>query len=146
MVSAVRYHPATFSEFFAPLDEKFAGLSSKLAEDFKLYMDSQRGIVPDYFGRDAPYLQPQEADQAKLSHIHIKLPPGRFSAGVAQYFRVCGKGRPLEDAALVYTRGWLEEESFLLLAFLWPDAHSAARDKALMRYLSRLAKDWRDKN
>ncbi|MCF7532005.1 type II toxin-antitoxin system YafO family toxin [Pseudomonas petrae] len=146
MGSVVRYHPATFAEFFEPIDVRHQGLSAKLAEDFKVYMDSGRGIVPHYFGRDAPYMRPREAESAHLSHIHIKLPPGKFRQDVAQYHRVCSFNDPQHDAALVYVRGDLEEDRFLLLAFFWPDAHGVARKEPLMRYLCQLAKDWRDMN
>lgn len=146
MGAIVTYHPATFDEFFSRVDEKHPGLSASLVEDFKLYVDSGRGIVPKYFGRDAPYMQPHEAERAHLSHIHIKLPPGEFKQNVAQYYRVCSWGNPMEDAALVYVRGWLEEDRYMLLAFLWPDAHGLARRRPVMRYLSHLASEWRDQN
>lgn len=146
MGSIVQYHPTTFAEYFEPLDARYPGLSAKLSDDFKVYMDSHQGIVPKYFGRDAPYMQPAEAEQAKISHIHIKLPPGYFRQDIAQYYRVCSWRHPREDAALVYARGYLEEHSYLLLAFLWPDAHALARDKSLMRYLAQLASEWRDQN
>lgn len=146
MGSVVIFHPATFAEFFEPVDAKFPGLSAKLADDFKVYIDSSRGIVPKYFGRDAPYMQPKEADQAKLSHVHVRLPPGSFRQDVAQYYRVCQWNNPDEDAALVYTQGYLEEDHYLIIAFFWPDAHGLAKQVPLMRYLADLAKDWRDCN
>ena len=146
MGAIVKYHKATFAEFFGHVDEKHPGLSDKLAADFKVYVDSGKGIVPKYFGRDAPYMQPYEAERAHLSHIHVKLPPGTFRQDVAQYHRVCAWGNPGQDAALVYVRGWLEEDRYLLLAFLWPDAHGMAKRRPLMRYLAQLASDWRDQN
>lgn len=144
MSCTVDFHPATFDEFFRPIDVKFPGLSAKLAQDFTAYIDSDRMCVPSYFGRDAPYTQPQSALDAHLSHIHIKLPPGAFKQGVAQYYRTCDRGKPSEDAALVYVQGELEEDSFLILAFFCPDAHGAARNPPVMRYLAQLAKSWRD--
>ncbi|SDZ53511.1 mRNA interferase YafO [Pseudomonas syringae] len=146
MGSSVTYHPATFAEFFEPIDKLYPRLSQKLAEDFKVYIDSSRGIVPKYMGRDAPYMQPIEAERAHLSHVHIRLPPGEFRQDVAQYFRVCRKGFPGEDAALVYVQGFLEEDRFLLIALLWPDAHGMAQRRPLMRYFSQIASDWRDEN
>lgn len=146
MGAIVSYHPATFAEFFEPIDQRFAGLSSKLADDFKVYIDSSRGIVPKYFGRDAPYMQPREVEQAHLSHIHICLPPATFRQDVAQYYRVCARNRPESDIALVYTQGFLEEDRYLILALLCPDAHGQAKRLPLMRYFAQLAADWRDKN
>lgn len=144
MAVDVSFNPETFAELFAPIDEKFPGLSSRLKADFTRYIESDRCCIPEYFGRDAPYTQPQEASSAQLMHIHIKLPPGRFPQDRAQYHRVCRLGRPGEDAALVYVQGELEEDSYQLLAFLWPDAHGKARGKELMRTLARLGRAFRD--
>ncbi|MNZ93026.1 mRNA interferase YafO [compost metagenome] len=146
MAVEVSYHPVTFAEFFRPVDTDFPGLTAKLLSDFESYIQSNRQSIPRYFGRDAPYTQPSEALQACLMHIHIKLPPGSFPQDRAQFYRVCQKGRPGEDAALVYVQGELEEDKYVILAFLWPDAHGQARDRDLMRYLARLAKQFRDEN
>lgn len=145
MGAIVNYHPTTYSDFFEPIDQKHTGLSRRLMDDFKVYIDSGRTTVPKYFGRDAPYMQPYEVERACLSHIHIKLPPGTFRQDIAQYDRVCSRV-PSQDAALVYVRGWLEEDRYLLLAFLWPDAHGLAKGQSLMRYLAQLAQNWRDEN
>ncbi|WP_054076300.1 type II toxin-antitoxin system YafO family toxin [Pseudomonas amygdali] len=146
MGSSVQYHSETFDKYFAPIDRLHPGLSNKIADDFKVYVDSFRGIVPSYMGRDAPYMQPIEAEKAHLSHIHIRLPPGRFRQDVAQYHRVCSWGKAKDDAALVYVQGLLDEDCFLLIALLWPDAHGMARNNSLMKYFARLANGWRDEN
>lgn len=144
MSCSVEFNPSTFDEFFRPIDLKFPGLSESIARDFKSYIDSNRMNPPLYFGRDAPYTQPQAALDAHLSHIHIKLPPGAFRQDVAQYHRTSARKKPGEDAALVYVQGELEEDSFQILAFFYPDAHGVARNPAVMKYLSKLAKAWRD--
>ncbi|DBA08735.1 type II toxin-antitoxin system YafO family toxin [Pseudomonas aeruginosa] len=146
MGAQVSFHPETFSKFFAPIDKLYPGLSADLLRDFASYIDSDRIAVPEYFGRDAPYTQPVEASNAHLMHIHIKLPPGKFPKNRAQYYRVCNQGKPEEDACLVYVRGELEEDMYMILAFFWPDAHEMARDPKQMKYLARLAKDFRDTN
>jgi mRNA interferase YafO len=79
-------------------------------------------------------------------HIHIKIPPAKFAPNLSRHLRKCSMGKPREDAALVYVPGELEEGRYLLLAFLWPDAHAKSRDRTTMRYLARIAQDWRDKN
>ncbi|MBD8597097.1 type II toxin-antitoxin system YafO family toxin [Pseudomonas sp. CFBP 8772] len=142
----VEFHKGTFAEFFEPVELKHARLSEILKTEFTEYVRSGRMRTPSIFGRDAPYTQPPQALQACLMHIHIKIPPARFPQGVAQHDRCCPRNRPGEDAALVYVPGELEEHRFLLLAFLWPDAHGRARDRNTMKYLARLARDWRDKN
>lgn len=146
MTVEVTLHPLALKEFFAPIDLLYAGLSKQLLEDFKQYILSNRTAPPTYFGRDAVYTQPSAAERAHLMHIHIKLPPGSFPQDRAQYYRTCLPGRPGEDAALVYVQGELYEERYQLLAFLWPDAHGKARQPDLMRYLARLAEDFRTNN
>lgn len=146
MTVEASFNPTAFAEFFAPVDEEYPGLSTQLLRDFRQYILSNRHATPHYFGRDAPYTQPHEALHACLMHIHIKLPPGSFPQDRAQYHRVCQSGRPGEDAALVYVQGELYEERYQLLAFLWPDAHGKARQSDLMRYLARLAADFRSNN
>jgi len=79
-------------------------------------------------------------------HIHICIPPALFPKNVPQHDRVCKMGRPGDDAALIYVQGELYEDRYLILAFLWPDAHTKARDISTMQYLARLAKEWRDNN
>lgn len=144
MAVNVTFNRQTFADLFAPIDKQYAGLSTKLKADFERYIGSARSDIPHYFGRDACYTQPSEALSASLMHIHIKLPPGRFPQDRAQYYRVCQRGKPGEDAALVYVQGELEEDSYELLAFLWPDAHGQAKQKHLMRYLAQLAREYRD--
>ncbi len=146
MTVEVTFNPVAFAEFFAPVDAQYPGLSAQLLDDFRRYIESNRLATPRYFGRDAPYTQPAEALRACLMHIHIKLPPGSFPQDRAQYHRVCLPGRPGEDAALVYVQGELYEDRYQLLAFLWPDAHGQARQRDLMRYLARLAEQFRDEN
>ncbi|MEE1922413.1 type II toxin-antitoxin system YafO family toxin [Pseudomonas sp. 148P] len=146
MAFEVSFHPETFEVFFLPVDARYPGLSETLKAEFIRYIESDRLHIPAIFGRDAPYTQPASALQACLMHIHVRIPPARFRQGVAQRDRVCRKGRPGEDAALVYVPGELYENRILILAFLWPDAHGKARDREIMRYLSRLANEWRSQN
>jgi mRNA interferase YafO len=146
MAVEVFWHKGTFSEFFAPADVQHPGLSSILRSEFLRYVESDRFYLPSIFGKDDAYMQPPQAVQACLMHIHIKIPPARFPAGVPRQQRKCALGRPGEDAALIYVPGELEENRYLLLAFLWPNAHDKSRDRTIMRYLSRIALDWRDKN
>ena len=144
MAVIVTFNSSTYSELFAPIEASYPGLAEKLRADFQRYVESDRTNPPHYFGRDVCYTQPPEALKSSLMHIHIKLPPGRFPQDRAQYYRVCQPGKPGQDAALVNVQGELEEESYQLLAFLWPDAHGQARQRDLMRYLARLAQEFRD--
>ncbi|WP_110631481.1 type II toxin-antitoxin system YafO family toxin [Pseudomonas sp. CC120222-01a] len=142
----VAFHPETFEAFFAPIDAKHPGLSGRLKSEFQRYIESGRQSIPSVFGRDVPYTQPPLALQACMMHIHIRIPPAVFPRNVPQRDRVCKAGKPGEDAALLYVPGELYEDRYLLLAFFWPDAHNKARDDTAMRYLARLAKEWREAN
>ncbi|WP_416769262.1 type II toxin-antitoxin system YafO family toxin [Pseudomonas sp. RHF3.3-3] len=146
MAVEVSFHPKTFAEFFEPVDVQHPGFSSALKNEFERYIGSNRSCLPSIFGRDAPYTQPSLALQACMMHIPVRIPPARFREGTPQRDRVCKAGRPGEDAALVYVPGELYENRYLILAFLWPDAHGKARNQAAMKYLARLAKEWREKN
>lgn len=146
MAVEVCFHKLTFAEFFAPVDLKHPGLSATLKGEFTRYIESDRVQLPSIFGKDDAYMQPPQAVRACLMHIHIKIPPATFPKGLPRHQRKCARGNPGEDAALIYVPGELEEDKYLLLAFLWPDAHAKSRDRTTMRYLSRLALDWREKN
>ena len=146
MPTEIEFHSGTFKEFFLPVDQKYPGLSASLKREFEIYIESDRLKLPNIFGRDAPYTQPSQALDACLMHIHVRIPPAKFRKDTPQRDRVCRKGRPGEDAALVYVQGELFENRYLILAFLWPDAHTKARDKDVMKYLSRSALEWRNNN
>ncbi|SED31923.1 mRNA interferase YafO [Pseudomonas mohnii] len=146
MAVEVYFHTGTFTEFFHPIDLKHPGLSTILKSEFTRYIESGREVLPSIFGKDTAYMQPPQAVQACLMHIHIKIPPAQFPENLPRNQRTCSRGKPNEDAALVYVPGELEEDRYLILAFLWPDAHGKSRDRATMKYLARLAKDWRDRN
>lgn len=137
-------HPDTYRDFFLEVLKDYPGLDSALLKDFATY--KQTGIPSDRFGRDAPYVWPVAAFSANLMHIHLKLPPDRFPKNLPQIDRVCRKGAPQKDAALVYVRAELEEHRYCLLAVLYPDGHAKAREEKLMRYLSRLGQQFRDEN
>lgn len=138
------YHEATYEEFFAKPLEQFPTLAQDLLSDFLRY--KAEGKLPSYFGRDVAYTHPQLALNAHLMHIHLCLPPDFFPPNLPQFDRKCRMGAPHKDAALVYVRGDLEEDTYCLIAVLHPDAHGQARQEKIMRYLARLAKEFRDQN
>lgn len=135
----VEYHPATFEEFFSEPLKDFPTLAQDLMADFTMYKGADK--LPSTFGRDAPYVQPHAAYRAHLMHIHLKLPPEEFPKRLPQIDRTCTRKR---DAALVYVRGELEENRYCILGVLYPNAHAKAREEKIMRYLARLAQEFRD--
>ncbi len=135
----VEYHPDTFEEFFTEPLKDFPTLAEDLMADFVTYVGT--GKLPSTFGRDAPYTQPYAAYRAHLMHIHLMLPPNTFAGGIPQRDRVCSRK---QDAAIVYVRGELEENRYCILGVLYPSAHAKAREEKIMRYLARLAQEFRD--
>ncbi|WP_312921151.1 type II toxin-antitoxin system YafO family toxin [Stutzerimonas nitrititolerans] len=137
-------HPLTKSEFFTQPLAAFPGLIADLEKDFVAYKSG--GRLPSYFGCDVPYTQPAAVFNAQLMHIHLCLPPDFFPPNIPQFDRKCRKNAPHKDSALVYVRGELEESRYCILGVLYPQAHAKARNEKMMKYLARLAKEWRDEN
>lgn len=135
MKAVVCIHPETFKTMFADAGKDFPGLLNNLVMDFRRYKES--GDLPDYFGRDVPYVEPQAAYNARLMHIHLK--PSKFPRNRPQADRT-------SDISLVYARGELEENQFCFLAVFYPGAHQKARDSRLMNYLARLGQEFRNEH
>ncbi|WP_317987433.1 type II toxin-antitoxin system YafO family toxin [Photorhabdus antumapuensis] len=115
-----------------------------MLRDFKHYKET--GEVPDYFGRDVAYTQPEAAYKSCMMHIHLCFPPDSFPKNRVQYYRTCKSNSPENDACLVYVQGLLEENKYSLLAIMHPDVHGKARNPKIMSYLARIAQDFRDNN
>lgn len=145
MPSIVELNSETFEDLFQPILASYPDLLNSLLVDFATYIDSDRLVLPEYFGCDVAYTQPEEAYRAGLMHIHLAIPPVRFPNKKPQSDRKCPKGDPLQDAALVYVQGLYDEDRYSLIAILHPGAHSKARDRQVMQRLARVAKRFRDK-
>lgn len=140
----VTYHPETYGELFEEVLKGYPGFAEGLRLDFLDYASGKK--LPRYFGKDEVYTHPHLAYTIKLQHIHLALPPDVFPKGMAQGDRKCKRGKPGQDAALVYVRGLYEDHRYCLLAVLHPNAHGRAKEDRIMNYLSRLAKEFRDQN
>lgn len=141
-IARVRIHEQTYQELFLDILQDHPSLIDGIKRDFETY--KQTGHLPSYFGRDVAYTQPYAAYRAGLMHIHLALPPNTFPEKLPQFDRVCRRGRPEGDAALVYAQGELDDNEYCILAILHPDAHAKAREEKIMRYLARLAQEFRD--
>ncbi len=139
----VHFHAETWGTM--ELDDGLKELTLNLAEDFKRYKESDGLQLPHYFGKDTPYMHPELAIDASLSHVHLAVPPHEFPAGRPQFQRKCPYSQKL-DAALVYTEGDLYSNRFCLMAILWPNAHGVANDQTTISHLARKAKSWREEN
>ncbi|WP_445939170.1 type II toxin-antitoxin system YafO family toxin [Pseudomonas sp.] len=145
MAVIVEYNQETYESLFRDVLVDYPGLLDGLISDFTRYIESDRLMLPSYFGREAAYVRPQAAINAGLMHIHIAIPPTVFPEHRPQYDRTCPMGDPHGDAALVYTQGLFEEDRYSLIALLHPDAHARARRREIMDYLARVASRFRDK-
>lgn len=108
-----------------------------LVEDFKAY--KQTGLLPDTFGRDAPYNHPNGLPTVKaeqLSHLHLCDAEEPWPRRAAQFRRT-------SDIHLVYCQGFSDESTYLLMAILAPDAHAQARDNTRMYHLAKMAERFR---
>ncbi|EQC00044.1 MULTISPECIES: type II toxin-antitoxin system YafO family toxin [Photorhabdus] len=134
----------TRKDFFDDVFLKHPDLEQAILQDFKHYKET--GEVPDYFGRDVAYTQPEAAYKSCMMHIHLCFPPDSFPTNRVQYYRTCKSNSPENDACLVYVQGLLEENKYSLLAIMHPDAHGKARNPKIMSYLARIAQNFRDNN
>lgn len=141
----VEVHPDFLADFEEALGDSALTLDHVI-RDFTICMETQGQRIPSYMGCDQPYHQPAAARAGNLRHIHIALPPQKFKKGTPQAYRRCSKDLPELDAALLYVRGLLDEDSYMILAFFAPRAHEKQRDNAIMTKLGWIAKDYRDAN
>ncbi|MFT4926854.1 MAG: mRNA interferase YafO, partial [Phenylobacterium sp.] len=82
------------------------------------------------FGKDVSYNRPQSAIYAELRHVHL-VPISR-------------RGNT-SDRCLVYTSGFTDNNAFLLLAILEPNAHELSRSMLRMANLADIAEKFRNR-
>lgn len=100
----------------------------ELAINFKQY---KKGLLlPDNFGRDAGYDHPNTPKVVRdhLWHMHLAPADQPFNPDTPQSQRVNRKGDGKCDRILVYTKGFLDENAYMLMAILAPDGHRLQRD------------------
>lgn len=119
--------------------DDFPTLKQDLIADFRAYVASEGSLIPDNFGRDSIFNEPYLAQRARLRHIHVCLPPDTFDPNRTQSDRTNSADDPKRDAFLVYVRHEFYEERYLLIDFMFPDAHGVARDHEVMRRLGYIA-------
>ena len=109
-----------------------------LKKDFKQYKDTN--IPPSNFGRDAEYNHPNtlpSVRQEKVAHIHLEEPDKPWDVHAVQFNKT-------SDTHLVYCRGFHDENCYLLMALLTPDAHEQARNRTIMYKLAKMAEKFRN--
>ncbi|MDP2714794.1 type II toxin-antitoxin system YafO family toxin [Rheinheimera sp.] len=107
-----------------------------LIADFKKY---KAGKLPALFGKDVPYDHPFNLDiikQEQVRHIHLAASGAGFPIFITQAKRT-------SDTHLVYCRGFTNENCYLLMAILQPNAHDLAKSNQLMYQLGLMAQAFR---
>jgi mRNA interferase YafO len=109
---------------------------SALVADFKRYLSG--ASVPN-FGRDELYDHPHTPPLIRaeeVAHIHLEDSTRPWPRG-------WDPARRTSDAHLVYCRGVLNSDYYLLMAILRPDAHEQARHFNIMAKLGVMAETFR---
>lgn len=108
-----------------------------LVDDFTRYKTT--GIAPDNFGRDVPYDHPNTLPiikQEEVAHIHLGNEEIPLPFHKMQFYRT-------SDTHLVYCQGALNEDAYLLMTVLKPNAHDLAKSRDIMFQLGRMAELFR---
>jgi len=109
-----------------------------LIADFKQY---KAGILPAAFGKDVPYDHAFNLDvikQEEVRHIHLAESSVGFPVLLTQMKRT-------SDTHLAYCRGFRNDNCYLLMSILQPNAHQLARSNQVMYQLGVMAQLFRQK-
>ena len=107
-----------------------------LIADFKQY---KTGKLPALFGKDVPYDHPFNlgiVKQEQVRHIHLTANGTGFPVLLTQMKRT-------SDTHLVYCQGFSNENCYLLMAILRPNAHDLVKSNQLMYQLGLMAQAFR---
>jgi len=110
-----------------------------LVGDFKSY--KLTGTAPDNFGRDVPYDHPNNLPivlAEQIQHIHLGSEDKPLPLKKIQFYQT-------SDIHLVYCQGALNENCYLLMTILSPDAHDQAKSRDIMFKLGAMAEKFRNK-
>ena len=108
-----------------------------LIDDFKSY--KLTGNAPEHFGRDVPYDHPNNLPivlAEEVQHIHLGSEDKPLSINKIQFYQT-------SDVHLVYCQGALNENCYLLMAILSPDAHEQAKSREIMLKLGIMAEKFK---
>lgn len=110
-----------------------------LKTDFAQYKDQDKPA--SNFGRDAEYNHPNGPPiirEEKVAHLHLEDPNSPWEKQNFQFNKT-------SDIHLVYCQGFYNEDYYLLMALLSPDAHEQALDNNIMYNLGLMAKKFRER-
>lgn len=109
-----------------------------LVKDFKSY--KLTGNVPKHFGRDVAYDHPNTLPivlTEDIRHIHLGSEDKPLPLRKIQFYQT-------SDIHLVYCQGALNENCYLLMTILSPDAHNQAKSREIMFKLGVMAEKFRN--
>lgn len=109
-----------------------------LVEDFREYKST--GQRPENFGRDVPYDSDHTLKivrEEKVQHIHLKDTESDWPVRAMQF-------RMTSDCHLLYCKGAMNDDHYLLIAILEPEAHQLARDNNVMFRVGQVAENFRN--
>ncbi|MBO6850372.1 MAG: type II toxin-antitoxin system YafO family toxin [Marinobacter sp.] len=113
------------------------GQLKDLVEDFREYKST--GRRPENFGRDVPYdsdVTLKIVREEQVQHIHLKDAESHWPVRAMQF-------QMTSDCHLLYCSGAMNDDHFLLIAILEPNAHQLARDKNVMHRVGEVAEKFR---
>lgn len=135
------YNTQSFDLYLKSVFAKYPHLESQLLADFIAYKST--GNLPDYFGRDTLYSDPEDIRDAELRHIHFELGKQVFGP-LPKWIDLSDKQavqwERTTNTALVYARHLLDENHYTLMAVFTPYAHEYAREEWRMRELAGYAR------
>lgn len=113
------------------------GQLKELVEDFREYKST--GRRPDSFGRDVPYdsdVTLKIIRDEEVQHIHLKEAESDWPVRAMQF-------QMTSDCHLLYCQGAMNDDHYLLIAILKPNAHDLARDNNVMYQVGKVAERFR---
>ncbi len=109
-----------------------------LVDDFKSY--KLTGNAPECFGRDVPYDHPNTLPillVEEIQHIHLGSKDKPLPLKKIQFYQT-------SDIHLVYCQGALDENCYLLMTILSPNAHEQTKSRDIMFKLGVMAERFRN--
>ena len=109
-----------------------------LVGDFKSY--KLTGNAPESFGRDVPYDHPNTLPivlAEEIQHIHLGSEDKPLPLKKIQFYQT-------SDIHLIYCQGAIDDNCYLLMTILSPDAHEQAKSRNIMYKLGIMAEKFRN--
>jgi len=126
------WNPDTYDYYLKRIFQLKPEYETTLLNDFITYKSGL--AVPNIFGRDELYVDPDSITNIRMAHIHLATTQ-KFKPITSKYYQY----ERTSDAALVYVRHHFDENAYSLLAIFPHSAHTYARDYPFMEELAKYA-------